>query len=101
MKKITLAVVLIAASASAVAAAVPCPKVANDIIVNAAVPLGQMEFQSLVQTCENGRKFKAMGVSFETMYRTVILPNTGSTGGVGGAYGAQLALTALLEGYAQ
>lgn len=79
MKKIILAAVLGAASVSAVAAAAPCPKVANDIIVNAAVPLGYMEFQSLVQTCENGRKFKAME----------------------GAYGAQLALTALLEGYAQ
>ena len=101
MKKIILAAALSAASVSAVAAAVPCPKGANDIIVNAAVPLGQMEFQSLVQTCKNGRKFKAMGVSFETMYRTVILPNTGSAGGVEGAYGAQPALTALLEGYAQ
>lgn len=102
MKRIILATVLSAASVTA-AAAVTCPRIASDIMANAAVTMGQMEFQSLVQTCENGRSAKSRGISFDSLYRNIIIPNAqiGNDGGVDGAYGASLARIALLEGFAQ
>ena len=103
MKKLIIAAALLAATTVTAEAAVPCPRIANDIMATAAVTMGQEVFQSLVQTCERGREAKARGMSFDMLYRNTIAPiNYGNTSAdVSGAYGASLAQIALLEGFAQ
>ena len=102
MKKLIIAAALLTATTGTVEAAIPCPRIANDIITTAAVTLDQMVFQSLVQSCEDGRSAKARGMSFDMLYRNVIIPvNMKAAGGVGAAYGGSLSQIALLEGFAQ
>ena len=103
MKKLIIAAALLAATNVTAEAAVPCARIANDIMATAVVTMGQEVFQSLVQSCEDGRSARARGISFDMLYRNIIIPvNMKSTGnGVGAAYGGSQAQIALLEGFAQ
>lgn len=103
MKKLIIAAALLAATTVTAEASLICPRIANDIMANAAVTLDQVVFQSLVQTCERGREAKARGMSFDSLYNNVIAPVNyrSSSTDVNGAYGAALAQIALLEGFAQ